>query len=142
VTGVQTCALPISRHVLAMVEGLGKVLALELYTAAQALDLRRDMINAARALARRADAQALAAKVQGGPEPDAPLRARFLAEVEELRAQLAAADAFHPGTAVARAHARIREAVPFLDRDRALDGEVATMVQLVSSGALLEALAG
>ncbi|WP_125076253.1 aromatic amino acid lyase [Pseudoxanthomonas sp. SGT-18] len=131
-----------ARHVLAMVEGLGKVLALELYTAAQALDLRRDMINAARALARRADAQALAAKVQGGPEPDAPLRARFLAEVEELRAQLAAADAFHPGTAVARAHARIREAVPFLDRDRALDGEVATMVQLVASGALLEALAG
>ncbi|TWH10318.1 MULTISPECIES: HAL/PAL/TAL family ammonia-lyase [Pseudoxanthomonas] len=131
-----------ARHVLAMVEDLGKVLALELYTAAQALDLRRDMINAARALARRADAQALAAKVQGGPEPDAPLRARFLAEVEELRAQLAAADAFHPGTAVARAHARIREAVPFLDRDRALDGEVATMVQLVASGALLEALAG
>ncbi len=131
-----------ARHVLAMVEDLGKVLALELYTAAQALDLRRDMINAARALARRADAQALAAKVQGGPEPDAPLRARFLVEVEELRAQLAAADAFHPGTAVARAHARIREAVPFLDRDRALDGEVATMVQLVASGALLEALAG
>src|SRR5690606_11306060 len=129
-----------ARHVLAMVEDLGKVLALELYTAAQALDLRRDMINAARALARRADAQALAGKVQGGPAPDAPVRERFLAEVEELRAQLAAADAFHPGEAVARAHARIREAVPFLDRDRAMDGEVATMVQLVASGALLEAL--
>ena len=129
-----------ARHVLAMVEDLGKVLALELYTAAQALDLRRDMINAARALARRADAQALAGKVQGGPAPDAPVRERFLAEVEELRAQLAEADAFHPGEAVARAHARIREAVPFLDRDRAMDGEVATMVQLVASGALLEAL--
>lgn len=129
-----------ARHVLAMVEDLGKVLALELYTAAQALDLRRDMINAARALARRADAQALAGKVQGGPAPDAPVRERFLAEVEELRAQLAAADAFHPGEAVARAHLRIREAVPFLDRDRAMDGEVATMVELVASGALLEAL--
>ena len=58
-----------ARHVLAMVEDLGKVLALELYTAAQALDLRRDMINAARDLAGRGDAAALAAKVQGGPQP-------------------------------------------------------------------------
>src|SRR5690606_29842726 len=37
-----------SRHVLAMAGDLGKVLALELYTAAQALDLRREMIGAAR----------------------------------------------------------------------------------------------
>ena len=36
-----------ARHVLSMAEDLGKVLALELYTAAQALDLRTDMINAA-----------------------------------------------------------------------------------------------
>ena len=126
-----------ARHVLAMVDDLGKVLALELYAAAQALDLRRDMINAARALARRADAPALAAKVQGGPPPDAPGHERFLAEVEALRSQLAAAEAFHPGVAVARAHARIRAVVPFLDRDRAMDGEVATMVALVASGALL-----
>jgi histidine ammonia-lyase len=127
-----------ARHVLAMVEDLGKVLALELYTAAQALDLRRDMINAARALARRADAAALAGKVQGGPAVDAPGRERFLAEVEALRAQLADAEAFHPGVAVSAAHARIRASVPFLERDRALDGEVAAMVGLVASGALLE----
>ena len=129
-----------ARHVLAMVEDLGKVLALELYTAAQALDLRRDMINAARALARRADAAALAAKVQGGPALDGAGRGHFLAEVEALRAQLAEAEAFHPGTAVATAHARIRAAVPFLERDRALDGEVATMVGLVASGELLQAV--
>jgi len=126
-----------ARHVLAMVEDLGKVLALELYTAAQALDLRRDMINAARALAGRADAAALAGKVQGGPVADASGRERFMAEVEALRMQLADADAFHPGAAVAAAHARIRAAVPFLERDRALDGEVAAMVALVASGALL-----
>ena len=128
-----------ARHVLAMVEDLGKVLALELYTAAQALDLRRDMINAARALARGADAAALATKVQGGPAAGAPGREDFLGEVEALRAQLAGADAFHPGTAVAAAHARIRAEVPFLDRDRAMDGEVAAMVALVASGALLQA---
>ncbi|MES5815399.1 aromatic amino acid lyase [Pseudoxanthomonas sp. Soil82] len=128
-----------ARHVLAMVEDLGKVLALELYTAAQALDLRRDMINAARALARGSDAAALATKVQGGPAAGAPGREGFLGEVEALRAQLAGADAFHPGTAVAAAHARIRAEVPFLDRDRAMDGEVAAMVALVASGALLQA---
>ena len=48
---------------------LGKVLALELYTAAQALDLRRDMINAARGLADRADAESLSSKVAGAPAP-------------------------------------------------------------------------
>ena len=131
-----------ARHVLSMVEDLGKVLALELYTAAQALDLRRDMINAARALARRADAAALAAKVHGGPVAGAPGHADFLAEVEALRGQLVRAEAFHPGEAVALAHARIRAAVPFLERDRALDGEVAAMVALVASGDLLQVPAG
>lgn len=123
-----------ARHVLAMADDLGKVLALELYTAAQALDLRRDMINAARDLARRGDAQALASKVQGGPAIDEPDYPRFLAEVEALRAELAAAEAFGPGTAVAEAHALIRERIPFLDHDRALDGEVATIVGMVTEG--------
>ena len=128
-----------ARHVLAMADDLGKVLALELYTAAQALDLRRDMINAARDLADRADAAAFATKVQGGPLPTSDDAAGFVAEVEALRAELSDAEAFHPGDAVARAHAALRAAIPFLDRDRALDGEVATVVRLVSEGALLEA---
>ncbi|GGD40732.1 HAL/PAL/TAL family ammonia-lyase [Pseudoxanthomonas indica] len=131
-----------ARHVLAMAQDLGKVLALEIYTAAQALDLRRDMINAARDLSRRADAEALAAKVQGGPLPSAQGRADFLDEVEALRAELAATEEFHPGEAVAAAHARLRQAIPFLDRDRALDGEVATAVKLVESGVLLDAVRG
>src|SRR5690606_4840280 len=113
-----------ARHVLSMADDLGKVLALELYTAAQALDLRLDMINAARDLARRGDAPALARKVHGVGEGD-PRHAHFLREVEALRSELAAADAFHPGKAVAAAHAAIRERIAFLDRDRALDGEVA-----------------
>ena len=129
-----------ARHVLAMVQDLGKVLALEIYTAAQALDLRRDMINAARDLARRGDAEALAAKVQGGPLPVAEGRTDFLAEVEALRAELATTAEFHPGPAVAAAHARLRQSIPFLDRDRALDGEVATAVRLVESGELLSAI--
>src|SRR5690606_4876685 len=99
------------RHVLAMADDLGKVLALELYAAAQALDLRLDMINAARDLARRADAAALARKVHGVGEGD-PRREHFLGEVEGLRAELAAADASHPAAAVAAAHAAIRQRIP------------------------------
>ena len=129
-----------ARHVLAMANDLGKVLGLELFTAAQALDLRRDMINAARALAGRVDAEAFAAKVAGGPLPDAPERAGFLAEVDDLRAQLAEADAFRPGRAVATAHAAIRARIPYLDRDRALDGEVAAAVAMVADGSLLAAV--
>jgi histidine ammonia-lyase len=131
-----------ARHVLAMADDLGKVLALELYTAAQALDLRRQMISAARDLAGRADARALAVKVQGAPATDAAGHAGFLAEVEALRAELASGDDYHPGTAVAAAHAALREAIAFLDRDRALDGEVATAVRRVPDGTLLAAARG
>src|SRR5690606_24622966 len=52
-----------ARHVLAMAADLGKVLALELFTAAQALDVRLRMLRTAQELA--ADAAAFAAKVQG-----------------------------------------------------------------------------
>ena len=128
-----------ARHVLAMVRDLSKVLALELYAAAQALDLRRDMINAARDLADRADAEAFSAKVQGGPLPDSVGREGFLVEVEALRAELAASDEFHPGEAVAAAHAAIRARIPFLDRDRALDGEVAAICRMVEQGEVLAA---
>jgi len=41
---------------------------------------------------------------------------------------------------VAAAHAVIRKSISFLDRDRALDGEVATAVRLVESGELLAAV--
>jgi histidine ammonia-lyase len=125
-----------ARQVLAMTRDLSKVLALELYSAAQALDLRRDMINAARDLADRADATAFARKVQGG---DIDSDAALLDEVEGLRKELAAAEEFHPGHAVSAAHAALREEIPFLDRDRAMDGEVATAVRLVESGKLLDA---
>ena len=80
-----------ARHVLAMVGDLSKVLALELYTAAQALDLRRGMINAARDLATQSDAESFASKVAGGPLPEGAERAVFLSEVNALREQLAQA---------------------------------------------------
>src|SRR5690606_9136869 len=128
-----------ARHVLSMTADLGKVLALELYTAAQALDFRRDMINAARDLARSGDAAGFAAKVQGAPAPAHRDHAQFAEEVDALRAELAASEPYRPGVAVAAAHAALRERIGFLDRDRALDGEVAEAVRLVVDGSLLQA---
>ena len=61
-----------ARHVLEMTHDLAHVIALEIYTAAQALDYRRDMINAARELARNSDAAALAKKIQNAPLPNSP----------------------------------------------------------------------
>lgn len=129
-----------ARHVLAMVGDLGKVLALELYTAAQALDLRRGMINAARDLAKQSDAESFASKVAGGPLPEGADRAVFLSEVNALREQLARAAEFRPGRAVAAAHAAIRSRIAYLDRDRALDGEVATAIAMVLDGSILDAV--
>ena len=127
------------RHVLEMTTDLARVIALEIYTAAQALDYRRDMINAARELARSGQAELLAAKVQGAPAADSPDRVEFMREVEALRAELAEAGEFHPGRAVAGALARLREAIPFMDCDRAMDGEVALAVRLVEEGEILSA---
>jgi len=119
------------RHVLDMSADLGKVLALELMTAAQALDFRRDMIEAARRLAREADLATFAAKVGNAPPDPHPQRPAFLAECEALRAELAAAPAFRPGSDVAALHADFRRQVAFLGTDRALDGDVAAAVRFV-----------
>lgn len=128
-----------ARHVLDMTYDLARVLALEIHTAAQALDFRRDMINAARALARDADAEVLAAKVSNAPRESDPQRAAFLQEVEQLRRKLADSDEFRPGPAVQSALDTLREKIPFLERDRALDHDVQEVVRLVESGALLGA---
>ncbi len=128
-----------ARHVLAMAEDLGKVLALEFCVAAQALDFRRDTINAARDLARRADALALAAKISNAPRPDRPEYPVFMSEVEALRAELAAAPEFQPGPAVAAAWRELRREVAFLEVDRALDRDLARAMQLLRSGRVLAA---
>ncbi|HMB57489.1 MAG TPA: aromatic amino acid lyase [Arenimonas sp.] len=128
-----------ARHVLDMVSDLSRVLALEIYTAAQALDYRRDMINAARELARVGDAEMLAAKVQGAALPGSADRSVLLAEVESLRRELAEATEYHPATAVAAALVRLRKDIPFMASDRAMDGDVQRAVELVEQGELLSA---
>jgi histidine ammonia-lyase len=125
-----------ARHVLEMTEDLGHVLALELYTAAQALDYRQAMLNAARRLAARGDWQSLAAKISNAPREDHPQRAQFEQEVQQLTAALAEVGDFHAGTAVRQAHALLRRHIDFMHRDRAMDADVRTVCELVSTRAL------
>lgn len=126
-----------ARHVLEMVEDLSYVLAMELYTAAQALEYRKDMLNAARRLAARGDWQALAAKVIGAPTPDHADYAQFASEVQGLMRALNEAGEFRAGAAVRKAFDAVRATVGFMQRDRAMDGDVAKMCALVASGALV-----
>jgi histidine ammonia-lyase len=126
-----------ARHVLDMTEDLAHVLALELYTAAQALEYRQDMLNAARTLAARGDWQALAAKIGGAPRPEQASFARFREEVGALMEALAATGEFHAGAAVRAAFAVIRQEIAFMRHDRAMDGDVRRICDLVASGALL-----
>jgi histidine ammonia-lyase len=126
-----------ARHVLEMTEDLGHVLAMELYTAAQALEYRQDMLNAARTLAHRGDWEALAAKINGAPRSDSPHYARFETEVRALMDALARAEDFHGGVAVRAALATLREHIAFMQRDRAMDGDVRLVCELVASGRLV-----
>jgi histidine ammonia-lyase len=126
-----------ARHVLDMTDDLAYVLALELYTAAQALEYRQDMLNAARTLAARGDWLSLAAKISNAPKPDHARYAQFETEVHALMQALAEAGEFHAGEAVRAAFAKIREAIPFMHRDRAMDGDIQRICALVASGSLL-----
>jgi histidine ammonia-lyase len=113
------------------------VLALELYTAAQALDYRQDMLNTARRLAARGDVRALARKVANAPDADDPSRKQFESEIDALAKALAKAGDFHAGAAVRAAHAKIRERIAFMARDRAMDGDVARICELIAIRALV-----
>ncbi len=126
-----------ARHVLDMVEDLSDVLALEIYTAAQALEYRQDMLNAARRLADRGDRDAVAAKISGAPMPGHADREQFEREVDALMRALSEAGEFRAGDAVHAAFARVREVVGFMQRDRPMDAEVQRVCALVRSGALV-----
>ncbi len=120
-----------ARHVLDMCDDLERVIALEFYTAAQALEYRQDMLNAARRLAERGDLDLLRRKISNAPAADAPEASAFAAETEALMKALATADSFHPSPRVAQAFAAIRERIPFMHRDRAMDGDIRTICELV-----------
>jgi histidine ammonia-lyase len=125
-----------ARHVLEMTEDLAHVLALELYTAAQALEYRQDMLNAARTLAARGDWRSLATKIHGAPNADHPGYRQFESEVRGLMQALAAAGEFHAGTQVRATFATIRASIAFMPRDRAMDADIQRICALVAAGVL------
>ena len=120
-----------ARHVLEMIDDLGHVLALELYTAAQALDFRQAMLNAARRVAARGDWKAIAGKIANAPREDSAHYAQFVEEVKQLMAALAGVGDFHAGEAVRDAHAVLRQQIGFMARDRAMDSDVRVICELV-----------
>jgi len=128
-----------ARHVLEMTHDLANVIALEIYTAAQALDYRRDMINAARELAKNSDTAALAKKIQNAPLPSSPDYAVFMDEVEALRIELANSDEFHASKAVRAVWQRLRQDVSFMAKDRAMDIDIRKVLSLFDQGELLMA---
>jgi histidine ammonia-lyase len=85
----------------------------------------------------RGDWQALASKIAGAPRTDSPHYARFETEVHALMDALASAEDFHGGVAVRAALSTLREHIAFMQRDRAMDGDVRLMCELVASGRLV-----
>jgi histidine ammonia-lyase len=122
------------RHVHEMLDDLSHVLALELYTAAQALEYRQDMLNAARTLAARGGREALAAKISNVPKVGSAAHTQFESEVDALMTALAGQTDFHAGAAVRAAFARIRQDIAFMERDRAMDADVRRITELVAAG--------
>ena len=82
------------------------------------------------------DIARLAAKVANAPDTTHPTRAQFEAEVQALAKSLAEAADFHAGAAVRAAHAKIRERIAFMARDRAMDGDVKAICDIVREGIL------
>ena len=125
-----------ARHVLEMTEDLSHVIALELYTAAQALEYRQDMLNAARALSAEGDVDAVIGKITNAPRSDHPGYPEFRDEVQQLMRALADTGDFHAGHAVRNAHASIRGHIAFMRRDRAMDSDVKSICDLVTARAI------
>lgn len=126
-----------ARHVLDMTEDLGDALALELFTAGQALEFRQDMLNAARELARTGEIDALAGKIDGAPRDDHPDHDIFRKETAQLMQALANTDEFRPGNGVQGALATLRQHIDFLRADRPLDKDVQTVCRLVAEDAFV-----
>jgi histidine ammonia-lyase len=131
-----------ARHVLEMLADLRTVLALELFTACQGIELRQAMINAARAAGQAGPAR-LAPKIDGAPEPGTALRPEFEADVARLAADLSGLSEIGPGPAAAAVLRSLREAgVAFLERDRALDVDIRRVCEWMARGVSPAAVEG
>ena len=77
----------------------------------------------------------LAAKVANARHEGQTRHEQFVAEVCQLGEALAGTSDFHAGADVRKAHLTLRRHIDFLHRDRALDGDVRTVCELLRQGA-------
>ena len=100
-----------ARHVLSMLDDLERVLGLELFVAAQALDVRQRILGG-----------------EWWPEPaDSKLR-EIWSETRQ--------SAFGPGNGTRAAFQRIREEISYLKEDREIRLDIDAAIDLVRSGAI------
>lgn len=116
-----------ARHVRSMLEDLERVVALELYVAAQAVDVRERLLDGT-----YFDGDDRWLGALAGPE-----RARL-----EAHARTVHAAAHRAGPAIDAVRGRIRQDIEFLDRDRVLTGDLTRIVELARGTELIEAAEG
>jgi histidine ammonia-lyase len=123
-----------ARHVLEMIDDLSDVLALEIYTAAQALEYRTHMLNAARSLAQTMQSANLGEKIQGTPDQQQSDYAQYQQELESFMQELAQAGDFRAGKGVTLLFNAVRQRVSFMQKDRAMDTDIRSITAWVKSG--------
>jgi histidine ammonia-lyase len=128
------------RDVLAMLDDLSRVLGLELLVATQALEFRLQILQASYALA-MLGVQSLRSKLRNlsavGPE-DAPTLA---ADIKRLQADLRRLESAQPAPATRAALECVRRAgIAFLEHDRLLVADIERVIELVDSGAVIQAV--
>lgn len=118
---------------LAMLRDVEQVLAIELLSASQALELRQRMLAAAQRLA--GDPAALASKIDRPQTLPEAAERRFGEELSALANDLLAESATAAAAPAEAVLAAVREAgITFLDFDRVLTDDLATVARLVRSG--------
>ncbi len=118
---------------LAMLRDVEQVLAIELLSASQALELRQRMLASAQRLA--GDPAALAVKIDRPLTLAEAAERRFGEELAALAGDLLGQQTANAGPAAEAVLAALREAgIVFLDHDRVLTDDLATAARLVRTG--------
>ncbi len=125
-------------HAYRQTADLGRVLAIELLVATQALEYRLQILDAARELATDPDPERLRSRLRNlSPVTEAQTQ-RLEQDIADLRTDLAELAKAKPGRAVQQVLDRVRAAgIAFVDRDRLLGPDMRIAEALIESGELL-----
>lgn len=125
-------------HAYRQTADLGRVIAIEVLVATQALEYRLQILDAAHELATDADPERLRSRLRNLSPVTDEQSATLEADIDRLRLDLRALANAKPGRAAKRVLDQVRKAgVAFLDRDRLLGPDMRIVEELVDSGKLL-----